>query len=70
MTTAIHEAVDASEGIRDAWDKIAAGYDEFVLALLRPHANAALRAGVTGLNDDERPHLDALARRRVFTRLR
>ena len=30
MTTATEEAVDNSEGIRDSWDNIAAGYDEFV----------------------------------------
>ncbi len=30
ITTATQEPVDTSEEIRDAWDKIAAGYDEFV----------------------------------------
>ena len=43
MTTAIHEAVDASEGIRDAWDKIAAGYDEFVTPTHMWLANEGLR---------------------------
>ncbi len=30
MTTALKEVVDTSDEIRDSWDQIAAGYDEFV----------------------------------------
>ena len=43
MTTATGEAVDTSEGIRDAWDNIAAGYDEFVTPTHMWLANEGLR---------------------------
>ncbi len=43
MTTATEEAVDPSEGIRDAWDNIAAGYDEFVTPTHMWLANEGLR---------------------------
>jgi len=43
MTNAIEEAVDTSEGTRDAWDNIAAGYDELVTPTHMWLANEGLR---------------------------
>ncbi len=43
MTTATEEPVDTSEGIRDSWDNIAAGYDEFVTPTHMWLANEGLR---------------------------
>ena len=43
MATATGEAVDTSEGIRDEWDNIAAGYDEFVTPTHMWLANEGLR---------------------------
>jgi len=43
LTTANEEAVDTSDGIRDAWDEIAGGYDEFVTPTHMWLANEGLR---------------------------
>ncbi len=43
LTTANKEAVDTSDGIRDAWDEIAGGYDEFVTPTHMWLANEGLR---------------------------
>ena len=43
MTNTIEEAVDISQGTRDAWDNIAAGYDEFVTPTHMWLANEGLR---------------------------
>jgi len=43
MATATGEAVDTSEGTRDAWDNIAAGYDELVTPTHMWLANEGLR---------------------------
>jgi ubiquinone/menaquinone biosynthesis C-methylase UbiE len=43
LTEAKEQAVDTSEGIRDAWDNIAGGYDEFVTPTHMWLANEGLR---------------------------
>jgi ubiquinone/menaquinone biosynthesis C-methylase UbiE len=43
MTNTIEEAVDTSQETRDAWDNIAAGYDEFVTPTHMWLANEGLR---------------------------
>jgi ubiquinone/menaquinone biosynthesis C-methylase UbiE len=43
MTNSIEEAVDTSQETRDAWDNIAAGYDEFVTPTHMWLANEGLR---------------------------
>ncbi len=43
LTTANEQAVDTSDGIRDAWDEIAGGYDEFVTPTHMWLANEGLR---------------------------
>ncbi len=43
MTAANEDAVDTLDGTRDAWNKIAAGYDEFVTASHMWLANEGLR---------------------------
>ncbi len=43
MITAIEKAADASEEIRDPWDEIASGYDEFVTPTHMWLANEGLR---------------------------
>jgi len=43
LTTANEQAVDTSDGIRDAWDEIAGGYDQFVTPTHMWLANEGLR---------------------------
>ncbi len=43
LTTANEQAVDTLDGIRDAWDEIAGGYDEFVTPTHMWLANEGLR---------------------------
>ena len=43
LTEAKEQAVDTSEGVRDAWDNIAGGYDEFVTPTHMWLANEGLR---------------------------
>ena len=43
LTTANEQAVDTSDGIRDSWDEIAGGYDEFVTPTHMWLANEGLR---------------------------
>jgi ubiquinone/menaquinone biosynthesis C-methylase UbiE len=43
LTEANEQAVDTSEGLRDAWDNIAGGYDEFVTPTHMWLANEGLR---------------------------
>ena len=43
LTTTNEQAVDTSDGIRDAWDEIAGGYDEFVTPTHMWLANEGLR---------------------------
>ena len=43
LTTANQQAVDTSDGIRDAWDEIAGGYDQFVTPTHMWLANEGLR---------------------------
>ena len=55
LTTANEQAVDTSDGMRDAWDEIAGGYDEFVTRTHMWLANeglrrAGLRAGMRFLD--------------------